>query len=94
MLIYYYIIVWWLPSPCHLVQSSRIRLMMTAVAALLHPALSLAHRLMTLMVAPLEYPVSVSSHICLGIPLLLAPLLLPSIHASDILRVIMGVSLA
>ncbi len=43
-------------TPCHLVPSSRIRLLATAVAAPLHPALSLACRLMVLMVAPLEYP--------------------------------------
>ena len=48
----------------HLVPSSRIRPLATAVEAPLHPALSLASRLMLLVVAPLEYPLSVSSHIC------------------------------
>ena len=71
-------------SPCHLVPSSRIRLLATAVAAPLHPALSLAYRLMVLMVAPLEYPMSVSSHVCRGLPLLLAPFILPSITSSSI----------
>ena len=71
-------------SPCHLVPSSRIRLLATAVAAPLHPALSLAYRLMVLMVPPLEYPMSVSSHLCLGLPLLLAPFILPSIASSSI----------
>ena len=42
--------------PCYLVASSCIRPLATAVAAPLHPALSLASRLMLLMVAPLEYP--------------------------------------
>ena len=55
--------------PCYLVPSSRIRPLATAVAAPLHPALSLASRFMVLMVAPLEYPMSVSSHLCLGLPL-------------------------
>ena len=63
--------------------SSRIRPLATAVAAPLHPALSLASRLMLLMVTPLEYPSSVSSHICLGLPLLLAPFILPSITSSS-----------
>ena len=51
--------------PCYLVPSSHIRPLATAVAAPLHPALSLASRLMLLMIAPLEYPLSVSSHLCL-----------------------------
>ena len=71
-------------SPCHLVRSSRIRPLATAVAAPLHPALSLAFRLMLLMVAPLAYPLSVSSHFCLGLPLFLAPFILPSITSSSI----------
>ena len=62
----------------YLVPSSRIRPLVRAVAAPLHPFLSLASRLMLLMVAPLEYPLSVSNHICLGLPLLLAPFILPS----------------
>ena len=33
---------------------------------------------------PLEYPLSVSSHLCLGLPLLLAPFILPSITSSSI----------
>ena len=66
------------------VRSSRIRLLATAVADLLHPALSLAYRLMLLMVAPLEYPMSVSSHLCIGLPLLHAPFILPSITSSSI----------
>ena len=70
--------------PCYLVPSSRIRLLATSVAAPLHPALSLAYRLMLLMVASLEYPTSVSSHLCLGIPLLLAPFILLSITSSSI----------
>ena len=70
--------------PCHLVPSSRIRLLATAVAAPLHPAQSLAYHLMVLMVAPLEYPMSVSSHLCRGLPLLLAPFILPSITSSSI----------
>ena len=49
-----------LSPPCHIVPSSRIRPLATAVAAPLHPALSLASRLMLLMVAPLEYPLSLS----------------------------------
>ena len=69
--------------PCYLVPSSRIRLLATSVAAPLHPALSLAYRLMLLMVAPLGYPMSVSSHLCLGLPLLLAPFILPSITSSS-----------
>ena len=44
--------------------SSRIRPLATAVAAPLHPALSLASCLVLLMVAPLAYPLSVSSHLC------------------------------
>ena len=56
-------------SPYHLVPSSRIRPLATAVAAPLHPALSLASRLMLLVVAPLAYPLSVSSHLCLGLPI-------------------------
>ena len=40
--------------------------------------------LMLLMVAPLEYPMSVSSHLCLRLPLLLAPFILPSITSSSI----------
>ena len=72
------------PLPCYLVPSSRIRPLATAVAAPLHPALSLAYRLMVLMVAPLENPMSVSSHLCLGLPLLLAPFILPSITSSSI----------
>ena len=71
-------------APCHLVPSSRIRLLATAVAAPLHPALSLAYRLMVLIVAPLEYPMSVSNHLCLGLPLLLAQFMLPSITSSSI----------
>ena len=71
----------WLP---YLVPSSRIRLLATSVAAPLHPALSLAYRLMLLMVAPLEYPMSVSIHLCLGLPRLLAPFILPSITSSSI----------
>ena len=51
--------------PCYLVPSSRIRPLATAVAAPPHPALPLASRLMLLMVAPLEYPLSVSSHFVL-----------------------------
>ena len=82
--IYIYIYIHIYISPCHLVPSSRIRLLATAVAAPLHPALSLAYRLMVLMVAPLEYPMSVSSHLCLGLPLLLAPFILPSITSSSI----------
>ena len=39
-----------LASACYLVPSSRIRLLATSVAAPLHPALSLAYRLMLLMV--------------------------------------------
>ena len=39
---------------------------------------------MLLMVAPLEYPMSVSSHLCLGLPLLLAPFILPSIPSFSI----------
>ena len=70
-----------LPCP---VPSSRIRPLSTAVAAPLHPALSLAYRLMLLMVTPLEYPLSVSSHIYLGLPLLLAPFILPRITSSSI----------
>ena len=71
-------------SPCHIVPSSRIRPLATAVVAPLHPALSLASRLMLLMVAPLAYPLSVSSHLCLGLPLFLAPFILPSIVSSSI----------
>ena len=70
--------------PCYLVPSSRIRLLETSVAAPLHPALSLAYRLMLLMVAPLEYPMSVSIHLCIGLPLLLAPFILPSVTSSSI----------
>ena len=69
---------------CYFVPSSCIRLLATSVADPLHPALSLAYRLMLLMVAPLEYPMSVSSHLCLGLPLLLAPFILPSITSSSI----------
>ena len=47
------------------------------VVAPLHPALSLASRLMQLLVASFAYPLSVSSLLCLGIPLLLAPFILP-----------------
>ena len=50
----------------HLVPSSRIRPLATAVAAPLHPSLSLASLLVLLMVAPLAYPLSVSSHLCLA----------------------------
>ena len=71
-------------SPCHLVPSSRIRPLATAVVAPLHPALSLASRLILLMVALLEYPLSVSSHLCIGLPLFLAPFILPSITSSSI----------
>ena len=65
----------------YLVPSSRIRPMATAVAAPLHPALSLASHLMLLMVATFEYgmPLSVSSHLFLCLPLLLAPFILRSI---------------
>ena len=63
----------------YIVPSSRIRPLATAVAAPLHPALSLESSLMLLMVGPLEYPLCVSSHFCLGIPLLLAPFILSSI---------------
>ena len=48
------------------------------------PALYLASRLMFLVVAPLAYPLSVSSHLCLGLPLFLAPFILPSITSSSI----------
>ena len=65
-------------SPCHL-ESSRIRPLATAVAAPLHPSLSLPTHLMLLMVAPLKYPFSVSSHLCLGLPLFLAR----SIHSPE-----------
>ena len=71
-------------SPCHLVPSSRIRPLATAVVAPLHPALSLAYRLMSLMVAPLAYPLRVSTHICLGLLLFLVPFILPSITSSSI----------
>ena len=74
--------------PCfnpYLVPSSRIRRLATSVAVPFHPTISLASLLMLLMVAPLEYPFSVSSHLCLGLPLLLAPFILPSITASSIL---------
>ena len=47
----------------YIVPPSRIRPPATVVAAPLHPALYLAYRLMLLMVAPLEYPLSVSSHL-------------------------------
>ena len=49
--------------------SSRIRPLATAVVAPLHPALYLASRLMLLVVAPLAYPLSVSSHLCIGLPI-------------------------
>ena len=71
-------------SPCHLVLSSRIRLLATTVTAPLHPALSLASLLMLLTMAPLEYLLSVSSHLCLGLPLFHDPLILPSIMSSYI----------
>ena len=71
-------------SPCHLVPSRRIRPLATAVVAPLHPALSLASRLMLLIVAPLAYPLRVSTHLCLGLPLFLAPFILPSITSSSI----------
>ena len=70
--------------PCYPVPSSRILPLATAVVAPLHPALSLASRRMLLMVAPFEYPSSVSTHICLGLPLFLDPFILPSITSSSI----------
>ena len=82
--IHLHCLAWLASCTCYLVPSSRIRLLATSVAAPLHPALSLAYRLMLLMVAPLEYPMSVSSHLCLGLPLLLAPFILPSITSSSI----------
>ena len=74
----------WFKLLCYLVPSSRIRPLATVVAAPLHPALSLASLLMLLMVASLEYHLSVSSHLCIGLPLLLAPFILPSITSSSI----------
>ena len=71
-------------SPCHLVPSSRIRPLATTVVAPLHPALSLASRLMLLTVAPIAYPLRVSTHICLVLPLFLVPFILPSITSSHI----------
>ena len=70
--------------PCYFVPSSRIRLLATALTAPLHPALLLATRLMLLMVAPLECPLSVSSHLYLCLGLLLAPFIIPSITSSSI----------
>ena len=49
------------------------------VVAPLHPALSLASLLVLLMVALLECPLSVASHLCIGLPLLLATFILPRI---------------
>ena len=72
-------------SPCHLAPSSHIRPLATAAAASLHQALSLASRLMLLVLAPFAYPLSVSSHLCRGLPLFLAPFFLPSITSSSIL---------
>ena len=69
--------------PC-LVPSSPIRPLATVARAPVHPALSLASRIMLLMVAPLEYHLSVSSHLCLGLPLLLVPFILPSITSYSI----------
>ena len=68
-------------SPCAVESQPTLA---TAVVAPLHPALSLPSRLMLLMVAPFAYSLSVSSHLCLGVPLFLDPFILPSITSSSI----------
>ena len=72
-------------SPCHLVPSSRVRPLATTAVTLLHLSRSLASHLMQLMEGPVML-FKLSSHLVIGLPRLLFPLISPIITPLSIPR--------
>ena len=74
-----------LSAPCHIVPSSRVRPVATTAVALLHLARYLAYHIMLLMEGPFML-FKLSSHLVIGLPRLLFPLVSPSITPLSIPR--------
>ena len=81
--------VWCATDQCHVLGDSMERLRVNSRSVTYRDDFtsfkcSFRTEIMLLVAAPLEYPLSVSSHLCRGLPLFLASFILPSIMSSSI----------